>query len=107
MLGSPLRTPPAIATLANGALPHAFDFGDAFDAGPAHPKAALIAAPLALADAEPTIDGARFVAAIALEAISPVAFCASPARRSSSTAGIPYLCTAWSERPPPARTCSG
>lgn len=66
LLGSPLRALPATAALANGALAHALDFGDTFDAGPAHPNAALIPALLALADADPKIDGARFVAAMAL-----------------------------------------
>lgn len=66
LLGSAQRVAPAAAALGNGALAHALDFGDTFDAGPAHPNAALIPALLALADAEPAIDGARFVAAMAL-----------------------------------------
>ena len=66
LIGHGLRVPLETAALANGALAHALDFGDTFDAGPAHPHAALVPALLALADAEPAIDGARFVAALAL-----------------------------------------
>jgi len=55
LIGSTHRTTPADAALANGALAHALDFGDTFDAGPAHPNAALVPALLALADHDPTI----------------------------------------------------
>jgi len=65
LLGSMDTAPPAAAALANGALAHALDFGDTFDPGPAHPNAALVPALLALADADPSIDGARFLAAMA------------------------------------------
>lgn len=47
------RSTPARAALANGALAHALDYGDVFDAGPAHPHAALVPALLALADTQP------------------------------------------------------
>lgn len=47
------RSSIAAAAMANGALAHALDFGDTFDAGPAHPNAALVPALLALADARP------------------------------------------------------
>ncbi|MEG3087062.1 MmgE/PrpD family protein [Sphingomonas sp. PB4P5] len=65
LLGSAFSAPPAAAALANGALAHALDFGDTFDPGPAHPNAALVPALLALADADPSIDGARFLVAMA------------------------------------------
>lgn len=65
ILGTDRLTHPAAAALANGALAHALDFGDTFDPGPAHPNAALVPALLALADADPRIDGARFIAAMA------------------------------------------
>ena len=68
LIGHRLRVPIDTAALANGALAHALDFGDTFDAGPAHPHAALVPALLALADADAAIDGARFVAAMALGA---------------------------------------
>mgnify|MGYP001396276691 CR=1 FL=1 len=47
------QSTPALAALANGALAHALDYGDVFDAGPAHPHAALVPALLALADTQP------------------------------------------------------
>jgi 2-methylcitrate dehydratase PrpD len=64
VLGMNSGAAPAAAALANGALAHALDFGDTFDPGPAHPNAALVPALLALADADPTIDGARFLTAM-------------------------------------------
>lgn len=64
VLGTAARRAPATAALANGALAHALDFGDTFDAGPGHPNAALVPALLALSDNQPEIDGARFLAAM-------------------------------------------
>jgi 2-methylcitrate dehydratase PrpD len=55
LLGFAARSTPSLAALANGALAHALDFGDTFDAGPSHPNAALVPALLALADADPAI----------------------------------------------------
>lgn len=66
LIGFSERTTPSLAALANGALAHALDFGDTFDAGPAHPNAALVPALLALADADPSIDFARFLTAMTL-----------------------------------------
>lgn len=66
LIGSDLRVSAQAAALANGALAHALDYGDTFDAGPAHPNAALVPALLALAEQEPGIDGRRFVTAMAL-----------------------------------------
>ena len=66
VLGASTRVPATAAAFANGALGHALDFGDTFDAGPAHPNAALVPALLALADADPSIDGGRLIAAMAL-----------------------------------------
>lgn len=65
LLGLAGRTTPPLAALANGALAHALDFGDTFDAGPAHPNAALVPALLALADANPTIRFDAFLTAMA------------------------------------------
>ncbi|MCD2322874.1 MmgE/PrpD family protein [Sphingomonas sp. IC-56] len=64
VLGIDTCTNPVAAALANGALAHAMDFGDAFDPGAAHPNAALVPALLALSDADPRIDGGRFLAAM-------------------------------------------
>jgi len=49
LLGHGERVPAPAAALANGALAHALDFEDAFDAAPCHPNAALVPALLALA----------------------------------------------------------
>src|SRR4051812_13819305 len=59
LFGSQMRVSPTAAALANGALAHALDYGDTFDAGPAHPNAALVPALLALAEQDPTITGRR------------------------------------------------
>lgn len=64
LIGSFRRVSASGAALANGALAHALDFGDTFDAGPAHPNAALIPALLALADADPAIGAERFLTAM-------------------------------------------
>ncbi len=66
VFGETMRVPATAAAFANGALGHALDFGDTFDAGPAHPNAALVPALLALADADPSIDGRRLIAAMTL-----------------------------------------
>jgi 2-methylcitrate dehydratase PrpD len=65
LLGFAARSTPSLAALANGALAHTLDFGDTFDAGPAHPNAALVPALLALADADPAIRFADFLTAMA------------------------------------------
>ncbi|NJC04404.1 2-methylcitrate dehydratase PrpD [Sphingomonas kaistensis] len=51
LIGSRRTSSVSRAALANGALAHALDYGDTFDAGPAHPHAALVPALLALASA--------------------------------------------------------
>ncbi len=66
LLGGALRVPVQSAAFANGALAHALDFGDTYDAGPAHPGAALVPALLALCDADPMIDRRRLISAMAL-----------------------------------------
>lgn len=91
LLGNAATTTPSLAALANGALAHALDFGDTFDAGPAHPNAALVPALLALADADHRIDGGRFLAAMA--AASDLAC------RLSLAAPRPYEVGGW--YPPP------
>ncbi|WP_245858565.1 MmgE/PrpD family protein [Sphingomonas guangdongensis] len=80
VLATPMRVPMAAAAFANGALGHALDFGDTFDVGPAHPNAALVPALLAIADADPTIDGARFLAAMALGSDLACRISLAPAR---------------------------
>jgi 2-methylcitrate dehydratase PrpD len=50
ILGQGLRTSPAMAALANGAMAHALDFEDTHDATLVHPYAAALPAALALAE---------------------------------------------------------
>ncbi len=65
LIGTEECSTAALAALANGALAHALDFGDTFDAGPAHPHAALVPALLALADERPHLDLGMLLAALA------------------------------------------
>ncbi|WP_066664957.1 MULTISPECIES: MmgE/PrpD family protein [unclassified Sphingomonas] len=65
LIGFDGSSTPALAALANGALAHQLDFGDTFDAGPAHPNAALVPALLALADARPELAFGAFLVAMA------------------------------------------
>jgi 2-methylcitrate dehydratase PrpD len=53
-----------MAALANGAMSHALDYEDAFDAAPVHPNASLIPAVLALAQSR-ALGGKELIAAIA------------------------------------------
>ncbi|MFC7704396.1 MmgE/PrpD family protein [Plastorhodobacter daqingensis] len=46
------RAPPPLAALANGALAHAIDYEDTFEAGMIHPNAVLVPTVLALAESE-------------------------------------------------------
>jgi 2-methylcitrate dehydratase PrpD len=54
------------AAFANGAMAHALDYEDAFDAAPAHPNASLIPAALAVAQAVAPVSGERFLTAMAV-----------------------------------------
>lgn len=65
LIGFEGSSTPALAALANGALAHQLDFGDTFDAGPAHPNAALVPALLALADARRELEFGEFLVAMA------------------------------------------
>lgn len=65
LIGFSGSSTPSLAALANGALAHQLDFGDTFDAGPAHPNAALVPALLALADARPERAFGEFLVAMA------------------------------------------
>jgi 2-methylcitrate dehydratase PrpD len=56
-------TAPA-AAFANGAMAHALDFEDVFDAAPCHPNASAIPAGLAIAQHLSPVHGRRFLAAI-------------------------------------------
>lgn len=65
LLGHGESVPAPAAALANGALAHALDFEDAFDAAPCHPNAALVPALLALAE-ERNATAEEFLAAMAI-----------------------------------------
>jgi 2-methylcitrate dehydratase PrpD len=66
VLGTGVRVPAALAAFANGAMAHALDYEDAFDAAPVHPNAALIPALLALAEADRNISGRALLSALAV-----------------------------------------
>lgn len=66
ILGTGLSAAAPLAALANGAMAHALDYEDAFDAAPGHPNASLIPAALALAQSGPPVSGRAFAAALAI-----------------------------------------
>ncbi|UUR06860.1 MmgE/PrpD family protein [Sphingomonas glaciei] len=66
LIGSLRTSSVSRAALANGALAHALDYGDTFDAGPAHPHAALVPALLALASERPSATLGELLEALAL-----------------------------------------
>ena len=66
VLGTAHRVRAPLAALANGAMAHALDYEDAFDAAPVHPNASLVPAVLALAQAHGPVNGRELLAAIAV-----------------------------------------
>jgi 2-methylcitrate dehydratase PrpD len=66
LIGRGSRVPMAAAALANGALSHALDYEDAFDAAPTHPNASLLPAAFAICEADPSLSGADLLAAVAV-----------------------------------------
>jgi 2-methylcitrate dehydratase PrpD len=66
ILGHDLRTSASMAAFANGAMAHALDFEDAFDAAPCHPNASLLPAALAIAQTGQPVSGRELLAAIAI-----------------------------------------
>lgn len=66
ILGHAECVPAEAAAFANGAMAHALDFEDAFDAAPSHPNAALLPAVLAIADTRGPVSGRELLAAIAI-----------------------------------------
>lgn len=65
IIGTWERVSPAAAAFANGAMAHALDYEDAFDAAPTHPNASLIPAALATAQAVGA-NGTALIAAVAV-----------------------------------------
>lgn len=66
VLGTGGRAAAPLAALANGAMAHALDYEDAFDAAPCHPNASLVPAAIAMAQWLAPVDGRNFLAAIAI-----------------------------------------
>lgn len=66
VLGTTHRVRGPLAALANGAMSHALDYEDAFDAAPVHPNASLVPAVLALSQSHGPVNGRDFLAAIAV-----------------------------------------
>ncbi|MCC7461218.1 MAG: MmgE/PrpD family protein [Gammaproteobacteria bacterium] len=66
LLGSGARASAPLAAFANGALAHALDYEDAFDAAPCHPNASLVPAAIAMAELLAPVDGRTFVTALAI-----------------------------------------
>jgi 2-methylcitrate dehydratase PrpD len=66
ILGFGDRVGASMAALANGAMAHALDFEDAFDAAPVHPNASLLPAALAIAQSHGPVSGREFITAVAI-----------------------------------------
>jgi 2-methylcitrate dehydratase PrpD len=66
ILGDWRRVGAAAAAFANGAMAHALDFEDAFDAAPTHPNASLLPAALATAQDRGSISGRELITAVAV-----------------------------------------
>jgi len=66
ILGHGLSSSASMAAFANGAMAHALDFEDAFDAAPCHPNAALLPAALAITQTSAPVSGRELLAAIAV-----------------------------------------
>jgi 2-methylcitrate dehydratase PrpD len=66
VLGTPHNTQAGLAALANGAMAHALDYEDSYDAAPLHPNASLVPAVLALAQSHAPVSGRALLAAIAI-----------------------------------------
>jgi len=65
IIGFKERVGAPMAALANGAMAHALDFEDAFDAAPCHPNASLLPALLSAAESRSPISGTEFIVAVA------------------------------------------
>ena len=66
ILGSWERVSASAAAFANGAMAHALDFEDSFDAAPTHPNASLIPAALATAQSLQSVAVGEFLVAMAV-----------------------------------------
>ena len=65
LIGFNHKVPAPLAAMANGAMAHALDYEDAFDAAPLHPNASLMPAVLALAQTRAPVSGEELLTAIA------------------------------------------
>lgn len=66
VLGTGRTATASMAALANGAMAHALDYEDAFDAAPGHPNASMVPALLALAQCGAPVAGKDMIAALAV-----------------------------------------
>jgi 2-methylcitrate dehydratase PrpD len=66
LLGRRRKVPMAAAAFANGALAHALDFEDAFDAAPTHPNASLLPAAFAVCEGAGPVSGRELLTAVAV-----------------------------------------
>jgi len=66
VIGFGFKAAPAMAAFANGAMAHALDYEDTFDAALMHPNAAVVPAALAVAESLGTVSGRDLIAAIAI-----------------------------------------
>ena len=65
VIGFGFKAAPAMAAFANGAMAHALDYEDTFDAALVHPNAAVVPAALALAESSAGVAGSDLLLAIA------------------------------------------
>jgi 2-methylcitrate dehydratase PrpD len=65
VIGFDFKAAPAMAAFANGAMAHALDYEDTFDAALVHPNAAVVPAALALAESRAGVIGSDLMLAIA------------------------------------------
>ena len=68
VIGYGFKAAPAMAAFANGAMAHALDYEDTFDAALMHPNAAVVPAALAVAESLGTVSGRELITAVAIGA---------------------------------------
>src|SRR5580698_2209566 len=80
VIGTPIRTTPALAALANGTSSHGIEMDDTHSGGSIHLGATMYSVALALADTLPEVAAAEFFAAVVagFEAAARIAMAAQP-----------------------------
>ena len=64
VIGTPSKTSPEFAALANGAASHSLELDDTHQAGSLHPGVVMFSTAIALSDLHPEIDAGQFVCAV-------------------------------------------